>query len=529
MSEDVLVFIGLSAPISFLLVALYSWFEPGIKPLKTIFFAQIASIISMLAALICAFGVYQYGYFTSETLGINELGLSIRFDALSVLMMNMIAILSFFIIKFSINYLDGDAKHGAFIGRLAATFATVFLLVTAGNLGLLFLAWVMASVTLHRLLIFYPERITAQNAAKKKFILARLGDACLLIAILLLYKAFGSGDFQLIFESIQSGAFMISWQIEVAALFLALAAVLKSAQFPTHGWLVEVMETPTPVSALLHAGLLNAGPFLIIRMAYVLDVSTVAPLFLIFLGGFTAIFASIAYMTQTSVKTALGYSSVGHMGFSLMLGGLGVYAAGMLHLVAHSFYKAHAFLSTGSVIDRVKIARVGKLPKKVKLWKVLLGLCLAILMYTGFALLWGIEFDKELSLLLVGAVISLGLTRILTDAISTAWNPKLILQAIILASVVSLAFFSLESAMHHIIASQIPFLTTPSQAKLYLFGFILFFSIIAVIIQMIAPTLKSNPKYKAFAIHFRNGFYANALFDKLIGALDLNNSKSTKA
>ena len=194
------------------------------------------------------------------------------------------------------NYMDGDDRQGSFIGRLAATIASVQLLVISGNLGLLFIAWVFTSVSLHRLLLFYSERPGAIIAARKKFILARIGDASLLAAITLLYNLFGSGNLEFIFSELRAGIApenMLS--IEFAALFLALAALFKSAQFPTHGWLIEVMETPTPVSALLHAGLLNAGPYLIIRMAFVMDASFYAPLLLISIGGFTALFASVVF------------------------------------------------------------------------------------------------------------------------------------------------------------------------------------------------------------------------------------------
>ncbi len=122
------------------------------------------------------------------------------------------------------------------------------------------------------------------------------------------------------------------------------------------------METPTPVSALLHAGILNAGPFIAIRMAFVIDGANLATTLLIVVGGLTAVFASVVLLTQPSVKVALGYSSAAHMGFMLMVCGMGIYPAALLHLVAHSFYKAHAFLSSGSAIDEARAAKVALPP-----------------------------------------------------------------------------------------------------------------------------------------------------------------------
>jgi len=281
------------------------------------------------------------------------------------------------------------------------------------------------------------------------------------------------------------------------------------------------METPTPVSALLHAGLLNAGPFLIIRLAFVMEASTFASISLIIVGGLTALFASVTYLTQTSVKTALGYSSVGHMGFSLMTSGLGLYAAALLHLVAHSFYKAHAFLSSGSVIDVVRASKITKIVKYESPLKIVLGIAMAMGLYMAFALIWGIDLNTDISLLLIGLIIVLGLSRIFTAAISTKWNFSLLLQASSLAIIVTLAFFSLESATQLLIGRQIPEIDVPHLGKLIAMGFILLGFGSVILIQLIASQLSKKLIYRSMAIHIRNGFYANALFDRWVGALQI--------
>ena len=278
------------------------------------------------------------------------------------------------------------------------------------------------------------------------------------------------------------------------------------------------METPTPVSALLHAGLLNAGPFLIIRMAFVMDQSTFAPILLICVGGVTTLFASVSYLTQTSVKTALGYSSVGHMGFSLLACGLGVYPADMLHLVAYSFYKSHAFLSSGSVIDLVKGSKVKNENRSVGLIKVGLSIVMALALYTLFALIWGIDPVQELSLLAIGAVIVMGVSRLIVAAIVGKWRSGLMVYAMILALLVTVAFFSLESATSYLISSQVPYLTMPGWGKIWAASLILLSFGLAVFIQTFSPQLSEKPYFHALAIHVRNGFYTNALFDRIIGA-----------
>lgn len=520
MSQNLLSLLALFSPLIFVITAIASWFQKGFKPKQIILLSKIATIISLaIAALIGSF-VYQYSLIQYPLIGLAEIGFSIRLDAVSTIMFGMISLLGFIIVKYSVNYLDGDQRQGAFMGRLAATIASVQLLVISGNLGILLISWILTSMSLHRLLLFYSDRPGAQLAAKKKFILARLGDACLLVAIVLLYNQFGSGNLEVILNGIKNST-LGSTSLELAALFLALAAVLKSAQFPTHGWLIEVMETPTPVSALLHAGLLNAGPFLLIRMAFVMEASTYTSVFLIIIGGLTALFASVAYLTQTSVKTALGYSSVGHMGFSLMTCGLGAYSAALLHLVAHSFYKAHAFLSSGSAIDLVRAAKVTKVEKSFSPIKIILGIGMALALYSAFALLWGMDFKKDLSLLLIGTIIIMGLTRLFTAAIARKWNWRLLVQASLLALLVTVAFFTLESGTHTLIAAQVPQLTSPHWAKLIAMGFILLLFGMAVFIQLIASQLSEKPLYRAWAIHIRNGFYANARFDRWVGALHI--------
>ncbi|WP_209330924.1 proton-conducting transporter membrane subunit [Lunatimonas salinarum] len=529
MSENMLALMALVSPAVFVAMAIASWFQPGSNPKKVILMGKIATLSSILICFLCSYYAIRIGLVESALLGINEIGFSIRLDSLSLLMLGMIALIAFIVIKFSGNYLDGDKRQGIFLGRLGATIASVQLLVLSGNIGLLFFAWVLTSMSLHRLLLFYRERPGAQIAAKKKFILARLGDACLLIAVGLLYYEVGSGNLEAIFSYLKNQVALDGTllPVEFAAWFLALAAILKSAQFPTHGWLIEVMETPTPVSALLHAGLLNAGPFLIIRMAYVMEASTFAPMFLMALGGFTALFASVAYLTQTSVKTALGYSSVGHMGFSLMICGLGVYPAAMLHLVAHSFYKAHAFLSSGSVIDVIRASKVTYTAGKVSPMGLIAGILMALLMYAGFAILWGISPTNQLSLLFIGAVIVLGLSRIFTAALAGEWKPKLIVRAVLLGLMVTLSFFVLESGTHYLLGSQAPDLTQPSAGKIGLMGILLVGFAFVVFVQNYAGKLAGSTRFHALAIHFRNGFYANAWFDRFVNALHIPSSKGS--
>ncbi|MBN7814554.1 proton-conducting transporter transmembrane domain-containing protein [Algoriphagus pacificus] len=528
MNHNLLSFITLISPVVFILTVIVSWFQPGIRPIFLKKLATVASILSISIAAISGFFVAKYSLLETPMEGLAAWGFVIRLDVLSILMLNMIALLGFIVIRFSLNYLDGDARQGVFIGRLASAIASVQLLVLSGHLGILFISWVLTSMSLHRLLVFYKDRPGAIIAARKKFIVARLGDVSLLAACILLYFQFETGNLEVIFQSIQANlASGISMPgIESVAILLALAAILKSAQFPTHGWLIEVMETPTPVSALLHAGLLNAGPFLIIRMAFVMDASSYAPLILLVIGGFTALFASVAFLTQTSIKTALGYSSVAHMGFSLLTCGMGVYPAAMLHLVAHSFYKAHSFLSSGSVIEVIRASKVKDAKRIGSPFRILLGILLALGLYTAVAMIWGIDPQKELALLGIGGVIILGLSRLFSSAIDSDGGKQLILKATGLSVLVTLSFFSLESGAHFLLSSQIPELIQPTLLETVLIGMVLVAFGGVVLIQILAPKLSSSPAYLALAIHLRNGLYINTLFDRIVRSLYTHKPKS---
>lgn len=524
MPSNMLLYFTLLAPLAFLLVAVLSWFQPGLRPKMVIKAGWISSLLGILISLSSIWLILKSGLVESALLGFEGIGFSIRLDAVSVLMFTMINILSFIILKFSTNYLDGDSRQGAFIGRLSATIASVQLLVLSGNLGLLLFSWILTSLSLHRLLIFYSNRPGAIIAARKKFIFARLSDLFLAIAVLLIYLTYGTGNLEAIFTFVKNG--FISPQIELAGVFLALAALFKSAQFPTHGWLIEVMETPTPVSALLHAGLLNAGPYLIIRMAFIMDACTYAPAILIIVGGLTALFASVVFMTQTSIKTSLGFSSVAHMGFSLMVCGLGAYPAALLHLVSHSFYKAHAFLSSGSIIDIIRANKYSKLVRLGNPMRIVLGVIIPIVIFFGMAQLFGIALDENWGIALVGCVIVLGLIKIMISALDTEFNGHIIIQSMAYCVIISAAFFSLESLSHIAIESQIPTALIISTEKLILFISVLVVFTAVVFIQTLAPAIVKNEKYAALAIHIRNGFYVNMMLDRLIGAWKIHSPEN---
>jgi len=523
-----LVFWALLTPAFFYVAGLLAAFSPKLSPKIMGFLIRQTSYINLLFSVAASVLVATKGFLFSPTLGNPSWGFSLRLDPLSVLIWLMISLLAVVILRYSVRYLEGDKRHASFLGRMAITFASVQILVLSGNLGIFLLAWIATSISLHRLLLFYSERRAARLAAWKKFATARMGDLCIFAAAANLSHHFGTGDLETIFQAFHQGGSQVEsfGFLGITGVLFAMAAILKSAQFPLHGWLVEVMETPTPVSALLHAGVLNAGPFLVVRMSPIMHEATAASALLVIVGGFTGWFASTALLPQPSVKVALGYSSAAHMGFMLMVAGLGVYPAVVLHLVAHSFYKAHAFLSSGSVVEAARNKSI-PLPSRLgSLRRIAGSLGIALLVYTLFAIIWGVHPLQRPSLLAVGIILVLGMGQIIAPALDSKGPRKATLLACGMAIGVAIAFFSLEAGAHALLHSVLPELTTPALPILFLAAATVLLYQLAVIMQMYLPVMIRTPTLHAWAIHLRNGLYVNAALDRLAGSLHISKRQS---
>ncbi|MEZ5305452.1 MAG: proton-conducting transporter membrane subunit, partial [Verrucomicrobiales bacterium] len=249
--------------------------------------------------------------------GLPWLPLGIRVDVLTVVMLVLVSFLGAVVTRYARNYLAGDPGQARFSQWLSLTVASVLTLIVSGNLLLFTLAWMATSLCLHRLLLFYGDRPAAVLAARKKFLISRLGDACLIAGLALAWQCFGTWEFGGMFAAAESArasgdaSACLGW----LAWLLVVAALLKSAQFPFHSWLPDTMETPTPVSALMHAGIINAGGFLVVRLGPIIVNEPAALNTLAVAGAFTALFASVVMLTQTSVKRSLAYSTVAQMGF----------------------------------------------------------------------------------------------------------------------------------------------------------------------------------------------------------------------
>lgn len=256
--------------------------------------------------------------------------------------------------SFSARYLQGEQGQRQYAAALAAVLTAVHLLLLADHWLVLIAAWAAVGLALQRLLCFYPERPFARLASYKKSIADRLADGLLIAAAALAWTTVGSGSFSALWAHVAQHG--LSTSLQASALCLIVAVILRTALLPVHGWLIQVMEAPTPVSALLHAGVVNLGGFVLVRFAPLLDQAIAARAVLLIVSAGTVLLAGLVMLTRISIKVKLAWSTVAQMGFMLLECAAGLYLFAALHLIGHSLYKAHAFLSASSVVRQTRLA-----------------------------------------------------------------------------------------------------------------------------------------------------------------------------
>ncbi len=502
------------APLALIIAAVLLFRGAAMRPGKVLQTVEAITLAAFAAAVLSCLALISEGAATSGLIGAAGMGISARLDAVSAVMLLLVSFVGWVVVRFSATYMDGEPQQGPFTGWLCATLAAVMLLVIAGNVLQLAVAWIATSLFLHKLLLHYPNRVAAQRAARKKWITARMGDTALLVAVVLLFNQFGTGDIGEILAAARMGEGQESagW---IAAM-LAIAAILKSAQFPMHGWLTEVMETPTPVSALLHAGVINAGGFLLIRFA---DVMLLAPgvlAVLVMVGGFTALFGGLVMLTQSAVKTSLAWSTVAQMGFMILQCGLALFPLALLHIVAHSLYKAHAFLASGMAVDGVAaIRRPGPvaIPNGLAVARAFL---IALVIYGVVASVFGIA-GKSPQAIALGAILIFGVAYLLAQGLAEA-APRVLTQRTAAFSVAAaVGYFALQTGAEWIMYGTLPATPAPGPLEWALIVLaILSFGLVAVA-QAMFPLWAYHPAAAGMRVHLSNGLYANAVFDKVLG------------
>ncbi|MDE0851142.1 proton-conducting transporter membrane subunit [Yoonia sp.] len=501
------------APFALIIASVLAFRGPAMRPgplLRTIEWITLAALGT---AVLSCLALMSEGAATSGLIGVFGMGISARLDAISAVMVLLVSFVGWVVVRYAATYMDGEPEQGPFTGWLCATLAAVMLLVIAGNILQLALAWIATSLFLHKLLLHYPNRIAAQRAAHKKWITARMGDGALLVAVVLLLVQYGTGDIADILAAARMGEGQAGagW----IATALAFAAILKSAQFPMHGWLTEVMETPTPVSALLHAGVINAGGFLLIRFA---DVMLLAPgvlAVLVMIGGFTALFGGLVMLTQSAVKTSLAWSTVAQMGFMILQCGLALFPLALLHIVAHSLYKAHAFLASGMAVDGVAaIRRPGPvaIPNGLAVGRAFL---IALVIYASVGLIFGVT-GKSPQAIALGAILIFGVAYLLAQGLADA-APKVLTQRTAAFSVAAaIGYFALQTGADWLMYGTLPATPAPGPLEWALIVLALLSFGLVAIAQAMFPLWAYHPAAAGMRVHLSNGLYANAIFDKLL-------------
>ena len=499
-----------------LLLTLVALVPSGCKPRRLADLAAAAALGALASAAVVF--VAPGGVLRMPTVGLAGVGFSGYLDGLSATMLALVSLVGAVVLRFSRNYLDGDPRQGPFLRTLALTLAAVLAMVVSGNLALTGFAWLATGVGLRRLLTFYRHRPAAVLCVRKNLLVSRTADLLLLVAAILLWRAAGSLDYADLFaRAAEWRNAALPMSVSVAAALVALAALLKSAQVPVHGWLLEVMEAPTPVSALLHAGIINGGGFLVLRLSPVLDQAPGALALLAVVGAATAIIGSLVMLTQTSVKVSLAWSTVAQMGFMMLELGLGAYAAALLHIVAHSLYKAHAFLSSGSVVELARAAwspAPGVRPHPGRFGLALAG---AVVIALTVGRLFGANLVHAPGVVVLGAVLVFGLTQLLAQAIDARPSGYVLVRVAGLALALAVAWFGLQAVSERLFAGVLPVHVAAASPLAIALAVLVIAAFAALtLFQVVAAGHVDGPRWRALHAHVANGLYLNTLANRWV-------------
>jgi NADH-quinone oxidoreductase subunit L len=312
------------------------------------------------------------------TLGGKSIEFSISLEPLQVMMIFLVSLVSLLVQFYSLGYMKTDGRINTFFAYLSLFTSSMLGLVMSANLLQLYFFWELVGLCSFLLIGFWYYKESAKAAAKKAFIVTRIGDIGLFIALCLLFWQVGSFKLTAIKEAVVSGK-IEPGLITLIAILIFLGAVGKSGQFPLHTWLPDAMEGPTPVSALIHAAtMVAAGVFLVAQLFWLYEASPLAMNIVAYIGGFTAIFAASIGLVQNDLKRVLAYSTVSQLGYMMLALGSAGKVAGVFHLFTHGFFKALLFLAAGAVLvyyhHEPNIQNMGGLWKKEK-W---LGICFLV-------------------------------------------------------------------------------------------------------------------------------------------------------
>ena len=319
--------------------------------------------------------------------------MDLLYDPLSALFLLLITGVGTLIHIYSIGYMEHDARRRRFFGYLNLFVAAMLMLVLSANYLGLFLGWEGVGLASYLLIGFWQHKPSAAAAAKKAFVINRVGDIGLSLAIALMFVTFGTTDFALI-STMSSNA--SDGALTALGLLLLLGACGKSAQVPLQSWLLDAMEGPTPVSALIHAAtMVTAGVYLVVRSNFIFELAPVAQTAVVVVAVVTLLWGAILGCAKDDIKKVLAGSTMSQIGYMMLGAGLGVagYAFAIFHLLTHGFFKANMFLGAGSVMhgmnDDVNMRHYGGLSKSMSVTYLTFAMgYLAIIGFPGFSGFW---------------------------------------------------------------------------------------------------------------------------------------------
>lgn len=502
-------------PCVLLIVAILATRTPGRRPKGLPKLAEYATLAALGLTIL---GVAQFAVAGPATLSVlsGPATLILKAGSVNLTLALLVAFIGWIVIRYSRTYLDGEAQEGRFHALMLATLGGVLLFVQSGSLVLLILSSLLVGLGLKRLLLFYADRPEARRASTKFALVWHSADAVLVFAVGLLIASYGTGDLSRIAAAASDEG--LTWGASLAIALIVLAAVLKTAAFPLHGWLTEVMEAPTPVSALLHAGIINSGGVLLISFAGLVQLSPGAMAALVMIGGFTALFGAAVMLTQSAVKSSLAWSTVSQMGFLLLQCGLGLWALALLHIVAHSLYKAHAFLSSGGAVQAVATLRRPGSIAVPSVGAVLKSFALAFALYvviaTGFTLFIGPKTAQALAL---GTILIFGVAYLLAQGLADRAPAELTKRTALASLGAALAYFAFQAAAQAIWGPAMPAAPTPGPLEWALIVLAVASFGLVAFAQALFPLWAHHPATAGLRVHLANGFYLNALLDRAIG------------
>ena len=484
----------------------------------------LALACAVSAALTYALGATNSVTYLSAHLpaGLGVLAVSTYVDALTVMMLVLVAFIGMIVVRYSSTYMDGDAHEGRFHRWLSLTLGSFLTLIVAGNVWSFLLSWIATSMCLHELLAFYRDRPGAVLAARKKYLLHRISDASLLAAFVLIAHTLRTAQFADVAHALAAMPRPLPTTLQVATGLVVVSAILKSAQFPSHGWLIQVMEAPTPVSALMHAGIIYTGAFLILRTSPIVSQVAWAGNTLILVGLLSITTASLMMMVATNIKGSLAYSTSAQMGFMLMECGLGLYSVAVLHITAHSVYKAHAFLSSGSVVDNFRVPALLRVSGAAPLWQAVFGLVVAALMTIAIGFSFGVKLQQQPGLIVMGLLLTVAMTQLLLQALNarTTSTGRMLLQMASLSALVCIAYFGLHTLFTQMLGASLPVesLKTDGVTQSVL-GLIVVVFLGLLFVQQALPRMQKTPFWRAAYVHLYNDLYMDVFLTRLVRIL----------